>query len=245
MPCNTNQEDTSVKIPMPIVMLFVALLASPLADAAPYTKRAPTPTYTATLDLIPREKLIVAHIKKRFGIYGAAIVNDKRFAIDPTMFQRPPHSKPVAPQHSPRPKRYDYDYVFSSWSKEQGRRFLEKNGASLDYAEKKFGVPREVIDGVLNIETQWGQRPESLGKWPVIVRLYTLAVMRPNLIETDWPERQLIAFLAIFQKSDTDPFLIKGSSTGAFGLPQFEPTSYDQLAVRCDNEKGEKEDSSW
>lgn len=108
---------------------------------------------------------------------------------------------------------------------------------ALDYAEKKFGIPREVIDGVLNIETQWGQRPDSMGKWPVVVRLYTLAVMRPDFQKPGWSEEQLITFLTIFQNSDLDElFSIKGSATGAFGLPQFEPTSYAKLAVHCSDD---------
>jgi membrane-bound lytic murein transglycosylase B len=211
-----------------VVMLFATLIASSLMDAAPHAKRALPIGYAAGFDPVAREKLIIAHIKQRLGSYGDSIVTDPRFVIDPTMFVHPRNPKPAIPKR--KSGRHDYDYVFSSWSKEQGRRFLETNDLAFTVAEKEFGVPREVINGVLNIETQWGRQ---MGKRPVITTLYTLAVMRPDLIEPGWPEKQLITFLAIFEESDADLFSIKGSSTGAFGLSQFEPTSYSLLAVSC------------
>lgn len=213
---------------MAITALFILALAPMCADAAPHAKHT-TPTKQAVeSEREARQALVIAHIKQQLGEYGSSIVADPRFAIDPTMFIPKPHPKPTAPP--PRPRRYDYDYVFSAWSKEQGRKFLENNDIAFDYAERNFGVPREVINAVLNIETQWGQ---SLGKRPVIVTLYTLAVMRPDRIKQGWPEKELIAFLRIFRESDIDPFSIQGSFTGAFGLPQFEPTSYSTLAVSC------------
>ncbi len=217
-----------MKVSMLLVMLFAALIVPPFTDAAPRTKRAVPARHTVRFDPVVREKLVIAHIKQRLGSYGNAIVTDPRFAIDPAMFVRPLNQKPAVPRQ--RPRRYNYDYVFSLWSKEQGRRFLENNVIAFNYEEREFGVPREVIDGVLNIETQWGQ---SMGKRPVVTTLYTLAVMRPDLVQPGWSEKQLIAFLSIFEDSDTDLFSIKGSSTGAFGLPQFEPTSYPVLAVNC------------
>lgn len=209
-------------------MLSATFIASSFATSAPNTKRAIPVGRAARFNPVAREKLVIAHIKKQLGSYGDSIVTDPRFAIDRTLFLPTPNPKPSISRRRP-----NYDYVFSQWSKEEGRRFLENNFVAFNYAERKFGVPREVIDGVLNIETQWGQ---NVGKRPVIVTLYTLAVMRPNLIKPGWPEEQLIAFLGIFEKSDTDLFSIKGSSTGAFGLAQFEPTSYSKLATRCNDD---------
>ena len=217
-----------MKTTVSIVMLLVAMLASPFAGAAAHVKRTTPVGHAVNFDPDAREKLIVVHIEQKLGVYGNSVVTDPRFAIDPTMFTRQPSPKPSVPH--PRARRYDYDYVFSAWSKEHGRPFLEKNNAAFDYVEKKFGVPREVIDGVLNIETQWGK---SVGRRPVVTTLYTLAVMRPDRVKPGWPEEQLIAFLAISRDRGIDPFSVKGSSTGAFGFPQFEPTSYSALAVSC------------
>jgi membrane-bound lytic murein transglycosylase B len=216
-----------MKVPVLVVMLFATLIAPSFADAASPTKRAIPAGHAARFDPVARKKLVIAHIKKRLGSYGDSIVTDPRFAIDQTMFARMSNPKAAAPRR--RPRRYNYDYVFSPWSKEQGRRFLENNVIAFTCAEKEFRVPREVIDGVLNIETQWGR---VLGNRPVVTTLYTLAVMQPDLIKPGWPEEQLIAFLTIFEDSN-DLFSIKGSSTGAFGLAQFEPTSYPISAVSC------------
>jgi membrane-bound lytic murein transglycosylase B len=226
-----------MKVSMLFVVLFAALIVPPFTDAAPRAKRAVPAGHTVRFDPVVREKIVITHIKQRLGSYGNSIVTDPRFAIDPAMFARPLNPKPAVPRR--RPRRYDYDYVFSLWSKEQGRRFLENNVIAFNCEEREFGVPREVIDGVLNIETQWGQ---NMGKRPVVTTLYTLAVMRPDLIQPGWPEKQLIAFLSIFEDSDADLFSIKGSSTGAFGLPQFEPTSYPVLAVNCHDDDDDAPD---
>jgi membrane-bound lytic murein transglycosylase B len=216
-----------------VVGIFLALsFALPRADATRSKAHAPRAKHVVAFDPTARENAIIAHIKHALGPYGTYIVTDPRFVIDPTMFRRPP-GPPKPPTLHPRPKRYEYDYVFSIWSKERGQGFLEANKAAFDEEERRFGIPREVIDGVLDIETQWGK---NTGKWPVVVRLYTLAVMRPDLVRPGWPEEQLIAFLGIAGDVGVDPFLIKGSSTGAFGLAQFEPTSYRALAVSCSSD---------
>jgi membrane-bound lytic murein transglycosylase B len=214
--------------PALVVALFAALVTSSFANDISRTKRAIPAGRATGFDLVAREKLVIAHIKQRFGSYGYSAVTDPRFVIDPTMFVRAPGQKPAVPRQRP-----DYDYVFSSWSKERGRSFLENNAVAFERAERKFGVPREVINGILNIETQWGR---VIGKRSVATTLYTLAVMRPDLIQPGWSEKQLIAFLAIFENSGTDIFSIKGSSMGAFGLAQFEPTSYTALAASCNDD---------
>jgi membrane-bound lytic murein transglycosylase B len=210
-------------------MLSAALLALPLADAAPHAGRTTSAKHVTGSDLAAREKLVIAHIKHRLGEYGSSIVDNPRFTIDPTILSVPRQ----------KPKRADYDYVFSPWSKEQGQRFLQNNDFALGYVEKKFGVPREVVDAVLNIETQWGR---NLGKRSVVTTLYTLAVMQPDRVAPGWPEKQLLVFLTIFKDSDVDLFSIKGSSTGAFGLSQFEPTSYLALAVSCKKNEDDDDD---
>ncbi len=192
------------------------LCMPPRADAKPPT----TNTQTAA------ERSIATHLEKRFGKkYAEFILTDPRLVLDKSLFTR-------KPGRSARP---DYDYVFSEWSRINGRKFLEENADAFSIEEGRFGVPREAIDGVLDIETQWGK---VLGTRPVVTTLYTLAVMRPNRIKPGWPEKQLIAFLTICKQLDADPFTIKGSPTGAFGYPQFEPTSYPVWAVQCHQGNG-------
>ena len=105
-----------------VAILFAMLAAPSFADGASRTKRAISAGRAAGFDPVAREKLVIAHIKQRLGSYGDSIVTDPRFAIDPTMFVRVPNQKPAVPKRRP-----DYDYVFSPWSKEEGRRFLEDN----------------------------------------------------------------------------------------------------------------------
>jgi membrane-bound lytic murein transglycosylase B len=202
---------------MPIwASLIMLLCAFPQANA-----KSPAPSAKTV-----EQRSIAAHLEKRLGKkYAESILADPRLVLDKSLFRKSPG------RHIP----HDYDYVFSESSKIRGRKFLEENNDAFSIEEKRFGVPREVIDGILDIETQWGK---SLGRRPVLTTLYTLAVMRPNRIQPGWPEKQLIAFLAIYKQLGIDPFTIKGSPTGAFGYPQFEPTSYSVWAIRCRNGNG-------
>lgn len=95
------------------IALFAALLASSLADAAPRANPATVAKRTAKSDADARKKMAIAHIKQKRGAYGDAIVADKRFAIDPTMFARS-SNQPGVPHRKPKRYDYDYDYVFSS-----------------------------------------------------------------------------------------------------------------------------------
>jgi len=194
-----------------LVLVLVWLLAAPHA-------------YGEMIRHATREVAVIARLKRALPNYADTVVNDPRFAIDRSLLVKKSGAHPHHPQKP------DYDYVFSDWSKMRGPEFMRTNEKAFEYEEHRFGVPREFIVSILNIETQWGR---TLGKRPVITTLYTLAVLRPNYQRPAWPEKQLIAFLTISRMNGWDPFMIKGSWTGAFGYPQFEPTSYPSFAVRC------------
>ena len=202
---------------MLVCTLFALSLVPPHADAALRRGHTTTPS------------LVKNHIRQKVGkSFADALFADSRFVLDPTLFPRHPR-KLDTPQR--RPRKPDYDYVFSEWSRAKGKLFLQDNRAAFDHEEKTFGIPRDVVNALLNIETQWGR---VTGNRPVVTTLYTLAVMRPDRIEPGWPEEQLIAFLIFCKENHLDPFSIKGSRTGAFGLAQFEPTSYSVFATHCE-----------
>jgi membrane-bound lytic murein transglycosylase B len=178
-----------------------------------------------------RKALVITHITKALGNdYAPGVVNDKRFAFDESLIPRrlraaPPSETPKIPKV---PKKPDYDYVFTDWSKEKGPTFMVENEAVLAYEEEQFHVPRAFIASIFNIETQWGK---NLGPRPVTTTLYTRAVFWVDPKKRKWAEHELIVFLKLCKKNHWDPFSIKGSPTGAFGYPQFEPSSYPARAV--------------
>ena len=211
-----------MKTTIHICALFALFIASPLADAIQPARSART----------TMEMPVIAHIKHALGSYADLIVGDPRFVVDPSIFRQRTNAGNHGAHH---PQRLDYDYVFNDWSRARGKGFLETDKGAFDREEELFGVPREFVNGILNIETQWGR---NLGEWPVVTTLYTIAVLKPDFQKQGWAEQQLIAFLAICKKNNVDPFSVNGSRTGAFGYPQFEPTSYPICAVHCRTESG-------
>ena len=220
-----------IEIGLCLAILLIFLNLFPFAKTA---KPATVPRARVPSAEAARKTAVIKHLQKALGDYADLIVNDPRFALDPTLF---PKRAPGEPKPKPKPRRpMNYDYVFSEWSLERSQKFLDANAAVLEHAEQRFRIPKELITGIFNIESQWGAH---LGKRPVVTTLYTLAIVRPNFVAPGWSEEQLIIFLRNSRKIGFDPFSIKGSWAGAFGIPQFEPSSYDRLALHYDSEKRE------
>jgi membrane-bound lytic murein transglycosylase B len=119
----------------------------------------------------------------------------------------------------------------SPWAKQEGPKFIERNKAIFTSAEAQFlTVPKEIPTGILDAETQYGVAAYK-ADYPVVQTLLTIAVFQPDFQAKGWPENQLISFLRICKKNDWKPFEKLGSRTGAIGKPQFEPTSYEKLAM--------------
>lgn len=119
------------------------------------------------------------------------------------------------------------------------RAFVEAHTLAFDAAQRIYGVPREVICGHLRIETDFGiateLSPHPLGSFPAIDRLVSLYIRRPATLRSytrfvqrqRFAEVQLTDLLVAAKENSWDLFEIPGSSTGAIGLVQFEPSVFD------------------
>ena len=120
-----------------------------------------------------------------------------------------------------------------------GVRFWEANRAALARAEREFGVPAEIIVGIIGVETIYGQQ---VGDFRVIDALATLAFNFPSnhpraAERTEYFRGELEQFLATQKGEGTDPLKARGSYAGATGLPQFMPTSIARFALDYDGDK--------
>lgn len=116
--------------------------------------------------------------------------------------------------------------LFGPESIARGKNFLKENKATLEKAEKQFGVPKEIIAAVLRLETNFGN---FLGERLLINTFYSMLALNFN---SDFGEKELInLFLVSRQIKEPDVFNLKGSFMGAFGLCQFLPSSYLNFAV--------------
>lgn len=101
----------------------------------------------------------------------------------------------------------------------------------LQRAEQEFGVPAEVILGILGVETAFGR---NTGSFRVLDALATIAFDGPR--RREYFREELSHFLLLASEAGLDPLALKGSYAGAMGLPQFMPSSYRRFAVDYDGD---------
>jgi len=119
-----------------------------------------------------------------------------------------------------------------------GVRFWRTNRAALERAEQDYGVPAQIIVGILGVETIYGQH---MGNFRVLDALATLAfdfpASHPRAAERSrYFKGELEQFLSLTQHADIDPSSLRGSYAGAMGMPQFMPTSWVRYAVDYDGD---------
>jgi membrane-bound lytic murein transglycosylase B len=112
-----------------------------------------------------------------------------------------------------------------------GTQFWTRNADALRRAAAEFGVPEDVIVGIIGVETTYGR---NIGTYRVIDALATLAF--------DYPKRsayfrgELEHYLVFSREQRIDPLRVKGSYAGAIGIPQFMPGSYRRFGVDFDGD---------
>ena len=112
-----------------------------------------------------------------------------------------------------------------------GVRFWQSHEASLAKAEALYGVPREIIVGIIGVETIYGKH---IGRFQTFSALATLAFDYPPRAELF--RRELEALLLLAREENRDPLEYSGSFAGAIGLPQFLPSSMRQWALDFDGD---------
>jgi membrane-bound lytic murein transglycosylase B len=118
-----------------------------------------------------------------------------------------------------------------------GVRFWNENADLLARAERTYGVPAEIIVGIIGVETVYGR---DTGRFRVIDTLTTLAFAYPEAPNrTDrmaFFRGELENTLLLAQHEGVAPFSLLGSFAGAVGLPQFMPGSILKWGVDFDND---------
>ncbi len=127
---------------------------------------------------------------------------------------------------------YEYRQIFIKDKRiNEGVEFMQKNAAKLKEAEKKFGVPAEIITAIIGVETFYGR---IAGNYRVVDALNTLAFHYPK--RADFFRSEFEQFLLLAREQGFDPVSLKGSYAGAMGMPQFISSSYRHYAVDFDGD---------
>jgi len=118
-----------------------------------------------------------------------------------------------------------------------GVAFWKKYEVPLKRAETEFGVPAEIIVGILGVETMYGK---MTGNVRVVDALATLAFAYPPTANREarmqYFRSELKQVFLLARENDMDPLSFYGSFAGAIGLPQFMPGSIRRFAVDFDGD---------
>lgn len=153
----------------------------------------------------------------------------------------------------------DYSHFLSERSLREGSRFLARYRPLLESVESRYGVPAETIVAILFVESRFGshtgthrvfnvysslavsEEPERLSeallrlrdRYPDTTRA---EIQRRARKKSAWAYEELKALLRIAAREGMDVHELKGSWAGAFGIPQFIPSSFLAYAVDGDGD---------
>ena len=116
-----------------------------------------------------------------------------------------------------------------------GVAFWSENERWLDEAERRFGVPAEIVVGIVGVETFYGR---MTGRFRVLDALATLAFDFPagRKDRSTFFRDELAQFLVLAQRDGLAPQEVSGSYAGAIGLGQFMPGSILRYAIDFDGD---------
>jgi len=114
---------------------------------------------------------------------------------------------------------------------EQGVEFWKKNLATLNRAEKTYGVPAEIIVAIIGVESRYGKHK---GAYRIVDSLSTLGIDYPR--RSKFFLKELENLLLLSKEEGFDPLTLMGSYAGAMGKPQFIASSYRHYAVDFDGD---------
>jgi len=127
---------------------------------------------------------------------------------------------------------YEYRPIFVTEKRAKGGvDFWEKNAEALARAEKKYGVPQEIIVAIIGVETRYGKHA---GTYPVFDSLATLAFGYPP--RATFFRGELEQFLLMAREENFKTRELVGSYAGAMGMPQFIPSSFRRYAIDFDGD---------
>lgn len=127
---------------------------------------------------------------------------------------------------------YEYRPIFLTAARIQsGARFLNEHGSALAAAEKKYGVPPEIIAAIIGVETFYGR---NTGHFSALDALSTLSFDYPP--RASYFQSELEQFLLMTREESLDPTKVNGSYAGAMGGGQFMPSSFRRYAIDFDDD---------
>lgn len=143
----------------------------------------------------------------------------------------------IMPPASPRARNWNaYRTRFVDGRRiEAGARWWRDNASWLDQAAQRFGVPPDIVVGIVGVETHYGRHT---GTFRVLDALATLSFDFPSgrSNRSAFFRAELAQFLRLVSREGWDATAVTGSYAGAMGMPQFMPSSVLNYAIDFDDD---------
>ena len=171
-----------------------------------------------------------ADVAERHGLHPVwvrGMLTDARYAPDVARLIMPP------PTGTPKNWAAYRERFVEPRRVRAGLAFWRDNEAWLQLAEERYGVPAQIIVGIVGVETLYGAH---MGRFRVLDALATLAFDFPagRRDRSAFFRDELEQFLMLCYREGADPRTLAGSYAGAIGMPQFMPSSINAHAVDFD-----------
>ncbi|HXT00274.1 MAG TPA: lytic murein transglycosylase [Elusimicrobiota bacterium] len=160
--------------------------------------------------------------------YVDAVFDDPRAKLFPEIpgkFETP--SGPVKPV----PYEQYRKYFITEKNIDAGAKFVAEHRALLDAVKARYKVDGVLLTALVSIETRYGT---AAGTYPVFDALNTIIQKVPS--RSAWAVREEGEFLKMTRAQGMDAHAVLGSYAGAFGYVQFEPSTYNLVAVDFDGD---------
>ncbi|MEO7057410.1 MAG: lytic murein transglycosylase B [Caldimonas sp.] len=116
-----------------------------------------------------------------------------------------------------------------------GVAFWRANEKWLAQADEIYGVPAEIVVGIVGVESIFGRQ---MGNFRIIDALATLSFDFPvaRKDRSEFFKDELENWFVLCNSEGVDPLAWRGSYAGAIGMAQFMPSSFNRYAVDFDND---------
>ncbi len=106
--------------------------------------------------------------------------------------------------------------------------FLTTYATELNAAEKKYGIPKQVIAGIIGVESEFGNYKGSYNPFNAYVSMYA------ENYRSDFAKAQLEELLIFAKRNKLDVLSLESSYAGAMSYAQFIPYSLNRWFVGAD-----------
>jgi membrane-bound lytic murein transglycosylase B len=183
-------------------------------SACTHTTRPTVPMAAFVDNMVAVHHFDAAELK---ALMASAVINDDILA----KIAKPAEAKPW----------YQYRKLFLTDKRVAGGvKFWADNAEALAEAERRYGVPAQIIVAIIGVETSYGQ---NTGHYRVLDALATLGFAYPR--RSNFFLGELEQFLLLCREEHIDPRQPLGSYAGAMGMPQFMPSSFRRYAADFNN----------